>query len=790
MKKWIGIWAMVTLVLFLGVSTVAGFFVSQSARVGKRNDANGYSSQIVHSDKKDFIIYKNTEEKDFTIQSIALKYPNFETLGTIHSKGVYYLFSYTQDGRNMMGLLPADEKEEWEMPVFEMTGSFVTAGSSEDTVYVSLLADDGRTVTEYILDRNVQDKGWKERVSFSIPEGHFVLGGIYKGNRLFLVQEDGCAYGLDVSLKEWNVKSEEIMLHPHLEHDLVEGVKNTWKWFCIKEAAIQWLFPVLIAGTFLVLLIYGEKNHVIYRMISLVGIISVVVLVAAGVLFTNRLKQQEVLETGVEAGYILEEIKALQKADGTVDAEVFWNALKKGESLAEDILIVNPSNGQIMLSGNLVSGMNLSEYYGEEITELALRAADHQTSMMMKLKETAGSRYVVTTRDFTQMEAKAVLMAVVTKEGIENRIETVVSSTWNYIWTLAIIVLVLYMIVFLTFATKWQQFIEGMQFVAKEKKVYLEKPKKKGGLGGAWGPLDQIGHNIAKLRYERELLYRSYYRFVPKGMDRLLKKTEVADIEIGDNNKINGTMVHFKIDSIKDRGSEEYMSLMTESLKLTHQIREKTDGVFLSAGSDLLSRKVFFEQSPKEALQYAIDLYHSHAVKEVLADIDVVMMVHQGTYHYGITGVQDMMTSYMYCAEEKILDPYVDVLARAGVRIVITEQTLMAIGRGFSVRYLGYVSGREGTDIKLYECLDAYAENKRKLMRNTNGIFQNALRLFYANDFYQARNMFKEVLRLDEQDEIARWYLFNCEHQMNKNEAEVSHDLFENIVQDWEYERI
>ena len=233
------------------------------------------------------------------------------------------------------------------------------------------------------------------------------------------------------------------------------------------------------------------------------------------------------------------------------------------------------------------------------------------------------------------------------------------------------------------------------------------------------------------------------------------------------------------------------MAVMTASLKLTHQIREKSEGTFLSAGGDLLSRKLFFEQSPKDALRFAIDLYQAHSTKEILRNTSVIMMVHQAMYHYGVSGVQDMMTPYMYCAEEKILDKYLEPLAKAGVGVVVTEQTLMNIGRGFSVRYLGFVSGGEGADnIKLYECLDAYTEGKRKQMKNSNTVFQNALRLFYANDFYQARNTFKEVLRMDEQDEIARWYLFHCEYQLNRNEAEVSHGLFENVIRDREYDKV
>lgn len=172
-----------------------------------------------------------------------------------------------------------------------------------------------------------------------------------------------------------------------------------------------------------------------------------------------------------------------------------------------------------------------------------------------------------------------------------------------------------------------------------------------------------------------------------------------------------------------------------------------------------------------------------HGTKEKLKNTNIIMMLHEADYRYGVSGVEDMMTPFIYSAEEKILDAYVGALAKAKAGVVLTKQTLDAIGEGFSVRYIGFVSGGETQgSIKLYECLDAYKEDKRKVMKESDVFFQKALKLFYSNDFYLARNAFNEVLKLNEQDEIARWYLFRCEYLLNISEIEVSYGLFESDV--------
>ena len=80
---------------------------------------------------------------------------------------------------------------------------------------------------------------------------------------------------------------------------------------------------------------------------------------------------------------------------------------------------------------------------------------------------------------------------------------------------------------------------------------------------------------------------------------------------------------------------------------------------------------------------------------------------------------------------------------------------------------------------KLYEVLDAYPGLERELRRGYDQRFQEAINLFYHNDFYLARNVFSSLLRACPGDGIARWYLFACEHFFNQEgDAEPDYSLF------------
>ena len=788
MKKWFSIFIAVCLVLLVGISSIAGKNMANKADAGYICEDGGFLSQVVYSNGKDYVVYKSADQTAFQIEDVKKDLYQYECAGTVHLNRVYCVYSFEQEAKQYWGLEPVDRQtdEVWQVPAIGAEGTFLAAGSAENEIYISILGNDGRTITEFALFIDGGVGEWRENVVFSLPEGHFAVCGAYDGESLVVAREDGTVYVRDAVVKEVESTPQDSVLAKCFDDHVITDAQKAWEKDCIIEYMMQSVIPIALISVFLVLLLVGrgKESHMIYRLILCSEIICMLGLLIFGYVFTSRLTKQEIMETGIETGYVLERVKAGQRADGTMESAAYWKITKQYEDLINDIVIVDPDNYEILQAKNLTRGMNVLDMLDSNLGALIEETADGSKINMKQLEKMSG-KYVVASRDFTQMDAQSVVLAMISQESIVERIDTAISTVWNVMFLLMALMTILHMIIFLFFSAKWKKFLEGMQYVAYEKQAYADRPMTEDGLHSAWAPLDRIGHNIVKLRYERDMMYKNYYRFVPKGVDTLLNKQEMADIEIGDHSTINGCLVHFQMENIKDVSGKQYMDVMTESLELMHQIREKYQGVFISADGDLLNRKVFFEMNPKEALAFAIELYQAHKVKEKLADANVIMMLHQSDYHYGISGVEDMMHPFVYCAEEKILDAYREALADSKVRIAITEQTLNSVGKGFSMRYIGFVSGGAMVgSIKLYECLDAYGEEKRKVMVESDTYFQKALKLFYSNDFYLARNAFNEVLKLNEEDEIARWYLFHCEYHLNKPEEEVTYGLFESNV--WE----
>lgn len=654
MKKWMGSYITVFLLVLLVFGGIIGIREADKTDFGRINNEGGYISQLLVKEENDYIVYQNPGEGKFQILHMYKDLKDYNTIGTVHQGRVYYLYSYINQAKQMIGLEPIylAGNEQWFTPVLEAEGKFLAAGSNETEIRLSFVQEDDTKITEYTFSPGIEDAVWQERTSFSLTETHKVVYGAYVGDVLVFMQENGKMFYCDTVIKEAEEELSNAILVSYLQNTIAEDASMTWKLFCVRDSMMHTWIPAAVFAAWVILLVYAfqKKYALIYRILAFTEVVTMAVLTIMGLCFVK---------------------------------------------------------------------------------------------------------------------------------GMENLSEEVIRKVAVVIIAAMVVVTLVHIILLVVFGSRWRKFVKAIQYVAVEKKAVEKVPTDNGGLQDMWTSLDVIGINMAKLNYERELVYRSYYRFVPKDMELLLQKPELAEVELGDSRRIFGCMVHFFMENIKDLDSSTYMQVMRESLARMHKVREKYGGIFLSAGADLLERKIFFAKNDESASRFAVDLLHAYDGQGILSDKKMMLMLHCAEYEYGVSGVEDMMTPYMYCADEKILEPYIKPLAEANVKIALTEQSLHLLGDGVSVRYIGFVTVGASKKLKIYECLDAYKENIRKVMSFSDSVFQSALQLFYSNDFYLARNNFNEVLKLNEQDQIARWYLFHCEYHLNHPDAEVSYGLFQ-----------
>jgi len=286
--------------------------------------------------------------------------------------------------------------------------------------------------------------------------------------------------------------------------------------------------------------------------------------------------------------------------------------------------------------------------------------------------------------------------------------------------------------------------------------------------------------------YELQCTVRSYQRFVPDKLTHLLSRANVMEVGFGDSQRVKGTVGLFSVGnrdlartSLEDAAFVEFINRCFGTLDAC---LDENEGYMLSNGLRLSLVETMFPRSAADGVQAGLDFWGQARETSVdgLPSPRPFLMLHSTSFLYGVAGQEDRLFPYVSSAELEFLGSYAQKFCEADVRIVVTEACWKQLDNRFVGRYIGFVSnGDGGQAYKLYEILDAYPELDRDLRKGYDERFQEALNLFYKNDFYLARNLFSSLLRACPEDGIVRWYLFASERFFNQEgNFEANYRLF------------
>lgn len=286
--------------------------------------------------------------------------------------------------------------------------------------------------------------------------------------------------------------------------------------------------------------------------------------------------------------------------------------------------------------------------------------------------------------------------------------------------------------------------------------------------------LTQLINNNQRADYMKYQMLQAYYRFAPKQIERLLNKPSILDVEVPGEVQMKGTMAVVSVAMSERFSRQEMVRRLNDSYRLIAQAAK--EGMFLCGNADLSSLSFLFPDQVQQAMSFGIDVMTCKEAER--AGEQAFVLLHYTDMVYGVVGDDRQASVYVLSQEMKALGSYCDRLRALGVRMAVTDSVYELAGETFAARYIGFAEkGRYS--FKLYEVLDACSAKERQIRLDTKQKFQEALNLFYQDDFYLARNLFTEVLKENPTDEVAKWYVFLCEKCLDGGAAGgISYGIF------------
>ncbi len=303
----------------------------------------------------------------------------------------------------------------------------------------------------------------------------------------------------------------------------------------------------------------------------------------------------------------------------------------------------------------------------------------------------------------------------------------------------------------------------------------------------------------AGTRARLKLLERTLMRFVPRNLIDFLGKTDIQDVELGDQVEKSMSVVFTDIRNFTSLSESmtpqqtfnminSYFSVMNPVVTAHRGIIDKYMGdaimaLFPNQADDALNGAL--------AMLSRLDEYNAGRERASYAAIRIGIGVNTGLLMLGVIGGANRMEGTVISHAVNLASRLQTLTKTYGTPLLISEHTLYSLSEpeNFLVRHLGRVKVAYKTHPEpIYEVFNHDAPDVREKKAATLRKFEEALARYHTRDALKARPMLEEILRENPADIPARVYLQRCEDFLKTGLYNGSEEFVGDISWRSEYE--
>ena len=299
---------------------------------------------------------------------------------------------------------------------------------------------------------------------------------------------------------------------------------------------------------------------------------------------------------------------------------------------------------------------------------------------------------------------------------------------------------------------------------------------------------NMMARSIKQYILEVTKLSNSYFRFVPQQFLKVLGKTNVTQIRLGEQQKKRMTILVCNMRNFTDfsakLSTEENFRFINSFLKrFGPVIREYGGFTSRYLGPGMLA---LFPNDASSALKAALKLravlkeYNEYRAQKNYEPVDIGIAIHTGDVMLGIIGEEQRMEGSVVSHHVQIALDLERLSAKLGVSVLLTGDTMQAVKTvEGQYRKLGeFQIDEDHPPIELYDLFEGDSELIRRLKKETKAQFEAAVEAFRQGRFYDARERFVQVMKKNRYDLTAKLYFFECDKYFQQGvSADWNHAL-------------
>ncbi|PJZ47332.1 adenylate/guanylate cyclase domain-containing protein [Leptospira brenneri] len=283
---------------------------------------------------------------------------------------------------------------------------------------------------------------------------------------------------------------------------------------------------------------------------------------------------------------------------------------------------------------------------------------------------------------------------------------------------------------------------------------------------------------------EQKQFNNSFSHFVPTEFLYHLGKTDIRDVDLGDQVQKRMTILFADIRSFTEFSEtltpKENFDFLNSYLQRVGPIIRHNNGFIDKFIGDAVM--ALFPYDINDAIkaavemQEAIRIYNSHRANCGYIPIEVGIGIHTGNLTLGILGEHKRMEGTVISDAVNLASRIEGITKLFSSRIVISADTFIEAsdGLGYHYRLLDRVAIKGKTEsVFVVEVLDGYEPAKASRLVSTKDDYTLALDAFRREDFEEAIEGFAKLLDKNPDDSVSRLFLDRSQESKEKSKMEM-----------------
>ncbi len=282
---------------------------------------------------------------------------------------------------------------------------------------------------------------------------------------------------------------------------------------------------------------------------------------------------------------------------------------------------------------------------------------------------------------------------------------------------------------------------------------------------------NNMASDIDLKMYDLQAASETYYRFIPQKVFALLGKESLGEIKLG--NSIESVYSTLTVSlSIGNAVSGTALQEVTNKCyNIISETCEKYGATLVADSVNLRRLQIVCREGANSAVDIALTSLSKidsvNAKLPMQSNVKALFVVHKAKVYYGIFGDEQRFVPALISKELDNIAENEELFREFTTRLIVTSAAFDDIEKdNYFYRYIGELGDTQKVNYKLYDFYDASTTGETHLINETKATFDKAMELYTAKRYYEAKNLFAIVLRENQYDNVARYYIFRCERNL------------------------